>query len=91
MRKAKTVIKWVASIFFVLFGLVCIGGSVISGTLFFIGAIIINPIFQGIFEKNGKKIKKRVYIPVLAVAFFAGVMTSNNSTTTVKENVSQNE
>lgn len=91
MRKAKTVIKWVASIFFVLFGLVCIGGSVISGTLFFIGAIIINPIFQGIFEKNGKKIKKRVYIPVLAVAFFAGVMTSNNSTTTIKENVSQNE
>lgn len=86
LKKVKNFVKWVASIFFVLFGLVCISGSVFSGLLFLIGAVLINPLFQGAFEKKGRKIKKRFYIPVLAILFLAGTLTSDLQSSQTSDN-----
>lgn len=91
MKKVTNVIKWIISIFFLLFGLVTFSGSKISGMLFFLGAIIINPLFYKlVIFLFGKKLKKRFYIPALIVMFFAGVLTSN-VTPVEKETVSENE
>lgn len=83
-EKAKTaggvivkVIFWIASVFCLLFAIVSFttSGGILSGILFVLTAVCVNPLLNGYIKKTGKNIPLWVFIVVLVVGFFAGVLT----------------
>lgn len=89
-RTAKTVgsiivkvIFWVLSVFTLLFSIVAFttAGGILSGVLFLITALFINPLLFGLINEKLVKIPIWVCIIVLFFGFFAGALTMPDSTT----------
>lgn len=78
----KNIIGWSITAFFLVLSLAAfVSGGVISGILFVIGAVILNPLFTNFMRTKGINLKKIISIPVLVVSFFAGILTLPTSNT----------
>lgn len=74
----KTVLKWIFGIVCLLFGILSLNISIISGILFLIaGAFLIPPIFDKI--NSTKKINRNFKIAVPIVAILIGIITGGNA------------
>lgn len=71
----KNIIGWAITAFFLVLSLAAfVSGGVISGILFVIGAVILNPLFTNCMRSKGINFKKIISIPVLVVSFFGGIL-----------------
>ncbi len=70
-------IFWIASVFCLIFAIVSstTSGGMLSGGLFFLTAVCINPLLTGYIKKFGKNIPVWGMIIVLIVGFLAGILT----------------
>lgn len=70
------VIFWVLSIFILLFALVSFTNTgIVSGILFLITAITVNPFVEDLIRNKLFNLPKWVAIVILVIGFFAGVLT----------------
>ena len=83
-EKAKTaggvmekVIFWILSVFMFLFCIVSFSakGGILSGVLFALTAVCVNPLLTGYIKNTGRKVPLWVVIVILMVGFLAGVWT----------------
>jgi hypothetical protein len=72
MKKLGSAIRWLVSLILLLFVIVSFSqkGGWVSGFLFLVITVIVNPIFAKILKKSGRKLKKRVTIPLVIVLVF---------------------
>lgn len=87
--KRKNIVKWVISIFMILFALTAFGnsGGFLAGIVFLALAVFVNPIFTAFLEKRDITVKKTITIPATIVAFCIGcimVPTSEKEATEVE-------
>lgn len=85
-KKAGSVIYkivfWIISLFMLLMALVAFASSgIVSGIVFSIVALVVNPLLDGIIANNYFKIPIWVIIVVLIVGFLVGVITFPSATT----------
>lgn len=71
------IVFWIISIVFLLFALVSFttNGGILSGTLFCLTAIFVNPLLTGYIQNAGTKIPIWLLVIILIIGFMAGVMT----------------
>lgn len=76
-RAIRNVVFWIASVFCLPFAIVSFtsDGGILSGILFLLTAICINPLLTEYIRKIGKNIPLWVDIVLLIVGFFTGLMT----------------
>lgn len=97
-KKAGSVIYkvlfWAFSVFMLLFALVSFtSAGILSGLLFLITAILINPLVQDLIRNKLFALSKWVVIIILIVGFFAGVLafpqTNSDTGTTACQKFSE--
>lgn len=71
------IVFWIISIVFLLFALVSFttNGGILSGTLFCLTAIFVNPLLTGYIQNAGRKIPIWLLVIILIIGFMASVMT----------------
>lgn len=71
------IIFWIVSVFYLLFAIVSFTtkGGILSGVLFCLTAICVNPLLTGYIRNIGKKVPVWILIIVSIIGFFAGVLT----------------
>lgn len=83
-EKAKTVggvigkiVFWSVSVFYLLLAIVSFTtkGGILSGVLFCLTAVCVNPLLTGYIRNMGKKVPVWILIIISIIGFFAGVLT----------------
>ena len=76
MKKVKSIVLWMLSVFLLLMAAVLFTESIHGGLLMFAAAMLCNPLFLKSVTKGGKKIKPYFVVPAVVVLFFTAILTS---------------
>ncbi len=76
MKKVKSIVLWMLSVFLLLMAAVLFTESIHGGLLMFAAAMLCNPLFLKLVTKGGKKIKPYFVVPAVVVLFFTAILTS---------------
>lgn len=68
------IVFWLISVFYILTAIVCfIGGGILSGIIFLVTALLINPKLNSLLKSKGINIPRWAVIIITIVGFFAGI------------------
>ena len=85
MKKVKSIVLWMLSVFLLLMVVGLFTESIHGGLLMFAAAMLCNPLFLKLVAKGGKKIKPYVVVPAVVVLFFTAILTSPMETSPNQE------
>ncbi len=85
MKKVKSIVLWMLSVFLLLMAVGLFTESIHGGLLMFAAAMLCNPLFLKLVAKGGKKIKPYVVVPAVVVLFFTAILTSPMETSPNQE------
>lgn len=90
MKTVLKIIKWVLSVIMALFAIVGFSsGGILSGILFLLIAVALNPIVDGLLRKKNLRIKPVILVPSTIVLFLvACIIMPSTSSKTDSENIS---